>query len=133
MSFEIEGKLHHVYNTEQKSESFRTREFVIETSQGSYAQYIKFQLTQDRCDILDPYKTGQQIKVYFDLRGRQWQDKYFTNLQAWRIEAIGETQAAPLPGKRQAVHSANGGSPKSPGALDNPEGAGADDFDDLPF
>ncbi|HLF63749.1 MAG TPA: DUF3127 domain-containing protein [Saprospiraceae bacterium] len=132
MSFEIEGKLHMVFTTEQKSESFRTREFVIETMQGSYPQYIKFQLTQDRCDILDSYKTGQQIKVYFDLRGRQWQDKYFTNLQAWRIEVVGETQAAPMPGQREVAHSSNGGSAKSPGALDNPE-AGVDDFDDLPF
>ena len=132
MSFEIEGKLHKVYDTEQKSETFRTREFVIETMQGSYAQYIKFQLTQDRCDIIDPYKTDQQIKVYFDLRGRQWQDKYFTNLQAWRIEAVGETQAAPMPGQREITHSANGGSSNSGSALDNPEG-GANDFDDLPF
>ena len=130
MSFEIEGKLHHVYDTEQKSESFRTREFVIETMQGSYSQYIKFQLTQDRCDIVDPYKVGQQVKVYFDLRGRQWQDKYFTNLQAWRIEAIGETQPAPMPNQQEVVHSANGGAVKSSGA---PEGEGTSDFDDLPF
>ena len=132
MSFEIEGKLHHVYDTEQKSESFRTREFVIETMQGSYTQYIKFQLTQDRCDIVDPYKTGQQVKVYFDLRGRQWQDKYFTNLQAWRIEAVGETQPAPMPSQREAAHSANGGSAKSAGTPEGDEG-GVGDFDDLPF
>jgi hypothetical protein len=130
MSFEIEGKLHHVYDTEQKSESFRTREFVIETMQGSYSQYIKFQLTQDRCDIVDPYKVDQRVKVYFDLRGRQWQDKYFTNLQAWRIEAVGETQPAPMPNQREVVHS-NGGTAKSSGA---PEGdVGTSDFDDLPF
>ncbi len=131
MSFEIEGKLHHVYAAEQKSESFRTREFVIETTQGQYAQYIKFQLTQDKCDIIDAYKTGQQVKIYFDLRGRQWQDKYFTNLQAWRMEVVGETQAAPMPNQREVAHSANGGSAKS-GAVENPE-AGVDDFDDLPF
>jgi hypothetical protein len=132
MSFEIEGKLHKVYDTEQKSETFRTREFVIETMQGSYSQFIKFQLTQDRCDIVDPYKVGQQIKVYFDLRGRQWQDKYFTNLQAWRVEAVGESQPAPASGQREIVHSANGGASKSSGAGESPE-TGMDDFDDLPF
>lgn len=130
MSFEVEGKLHKVYDTEKKSESFRTREFVIEIP-GQYAQFIKFQLTQDKCDIIDAYKAGQQIKVYFDLRGRMWQDKYFTNLQAWRIEGAGEAQAAPMPGQREIVHSSNGGS-KSSGAVDSPE-TGADDFDDLPF
>jgi hypothetical protein len=131
MSFEIEGKLHKVYPTEQKSESFRTREFVLETMQGSYSQFIKFQLTQDRCDVIEPYKDGQMIKVYFDLRGRQWQDKFFTNLQAWRVEATGESQPAPT-SKREVIHSSNGGGAKSSTPLDNPE-SGVDDFDDLPF
>lgn len=128
MSFEIEGKLHKVFDTEQKTESFRAREFVIETMQGSYSQFIKFQLTQDRCDAIDPYKEGQQIKVYFDLRGRQWQDKYFTNLQAWRVEAVGETQPAPMPRETSATNTANGATAQ----VDNSD-SGADDFDDLPF
>lgn len=131
MSFEIEGKLHKVFPTEQKSESFRTREFVIEIMQGSYPQFIKFQLTQDRCDVIEPYKDGQMIKVYFDLRGRQWQDKFFTNLQAWRVEVVGESQPAPA-SKREVIHSSNGGESKSSSALDNPE-SGVNDFDDLPF
>lgn len=127
MSFEIEGKLHKVYETEQKTESFRAREFVIETMQGSYAQFIKFQLTQDRCDIIDQYEVGQQIKVFFDLRGRQWQDKYFTNLQAWRIEAVGEEQPAPMPAQGQS--SMASGTDSDQGGPDS----GMDDFDDLPF
>ena len=72
MSFEVEGKLHKVFDAEQKTESFRTREFVIETQQGQYAQFIKFQLTQDRCDSIDPFREGQQIKVYFDLRDEEF-------------------------------------------------------------
>ncbi len=130
MSFEIEGKLHKVFDAEQKSETFRTREFVIETLQGQYPQFIKFQLTQDRCDVIEPFKTDQHIKVYFDLRGRQWQDKYFTNLQAWRVELVGETQPAPMPDRREMAHSENGGSVKSSGTSD---AGGNDDFDDLPF
>lgn len=129
MSFEVEGKLHHVYGTEQKSDTFRTREFVIEIP-GQYPNYVKFQLTQDKCDIVDSYKTGQQVKVYFDLRGRQWQDKYFTNLQAWRMEAVGES-SAPAPTQREVVHSANGGASKSGGVENSDPGSG--DFDDLPF
>ena len=132
MSFEIEGKLHKVFETEQKSETFRTREFVIETMQGSYSQFIKFQLTQDRCDIIEPFKTDQQIKVYFDLRGRQWQDKFFTNLQAWRVELVGEAQPAPMPEQHEVAHSENGGSAKSTG-MSGTQDTGADDFDDLPF
>ena len=57
---------------------------------------IKFQLVQDRCDILDAYEEGDAIKVFFDLRGREWNEKYFTNLNAWRIEKESqETKKAP--------------------------------------
>lgn len=85
MSYEITGKLHKKYDSEQKTESFTAREFVIETS-GDYPQFVKFQLVQDRCDALDPFQEGQQIKVHFDLRGREWNGKYFTNLNAWRLD-----------------------------------------------
>lgn len=50
-------------------------------------QYVKFQLTQDRCSIVDNFREGDEVRVHFNLRGREWQGKYFTNLDAWRIEA----------------------------------------------
>jgi hypothetical protein len=93
-SFEIEGKLHHIGETEVKGESFRVREFVIET-QDQYPQFVKFQLTQDRCDLVEPYAKETMVKVYFDLRGREWQGRYFTNLNAWKIESADGEQAAP--------------------------------------
>jgi single-strand DNA-binding protein len=85
MTFEIEGVLHKIYDTESKSSSFQTREFVI-TTEGTYPQFVKFQLTQDKCGIVDGYREGEKIKVFFDLRGREWQGKYFTNLNAWKLE-----------------------------------------------
>ena len=88
MSFEITGKLVRKYETETKGESFRVRDFVISTQDGQYENFVKFQTTQDRVDIIEPYTEGDEIRVHFDLRGRQWQDKYFTNLNAWRVEAV---------------------------------------------
>ena len=72
--------------------SFRTREFVIETME-TYPQFVKFQSVQDKCDLLNQFQEGEIIKVSFDLRGRQWQDKYFTNLNAWRIEKSSNTSS----------------------------------------
>ncbi|HMW40227.1 MAG TPA: DUF3127 domain-containing protein, partial [Saprospiraceae bacterium] len=72
MSFNISGRLHRKYPTESKSNSFQTREFVIQT-QEQYPQFIKFQLTQERCNAIDPYEEGDVINVQFDLRGREWQ------------------------------------------------------------
>jgi len=86
VSFEVNGKLHRAFETEQKTDKFRAREFVIEVEDGQYPQMVKFQLTQDKCDLLDDYNEGDEITVHFDLRGREWNGKYFTNLNAWRLE-----------------------------------------------
>lgn len=122
MSYELTGKLHKKYETESKSEKFQAREFVVETMDGSYNQYIKFQLTQDRCALVDEYNEGEQVKVHFDLRGREWNEKYFTNLNAWRLEKPAAAAAASAP---------------PPAAADNFPGeeppAVAGGNDDLPF
>ena len=86
MAFQVEGKLHKIFDVEQKSERFQAREFVIETEE-QYPQFIKFQLVQDKCELIDAHNEGEKINVHFDLRGREWNDKFFTNLNAWRVEA----------------------------------------------
>ncbi|MTB50512.1 DUF3127 domain-containing protein [Lewinella sp. W8] len=89
MSFEITGTLVKKYETETKGESFRVRDFVIKANDGGqYDNFVKFQCTQDRTAIVDDLNEGDEIKVHFDLRGREWQGRYFTNLNAWRVENI---------------------------------------------
>lgn len=123
MSFEIEGKLHRKFDTENKTATFQTREFVIEVNSNNYMQYIKFQLTQDRCGVIDPYELGERIKVHFDLRGREWNDKYFTNLNAWKIDKSGDDVViVPPPGAEDF-----------PDADSEPVFGNPEDDDDLPF
>lgn len=86
MNYEAVGKLYKKYETESKSASFQAREFVIEVNDNNYMQYIKFQLTQDKCSVIDPFEVGQEVKVTFNLRGREWNEKFFTNLNAWKVE-----------------------------------------------
>lgn len=126
MSFEVEGKLHKKFDTESKSEKFQARDFVIET-EGQYPQYVKFQLVQDRCGAIDPMNEGEKIKVYFDLRGREWQGKYFTNLNAWRIEKMEAATQAPVSGEDNF--------PTVEPPQNNSDGSQmlAEDLDDLPF
>lgn len=98
MSFEITGTLVKKYETETKGESFRVRDFVIKANDGGqYDNFVKFQTTQDRTALIEDYAEGDEIKVHFDLRGRQWQDKYFTNLNAWRVEKVGGAAAPAAP------------------------------------
>lgn len=95
MAFEISGKLLEIFPTEQKSERFRKREFVVEkvetTGDRSFTDYVKFQATNDKCDMLDGMNKGDEVKVSFNIKGNRWEKNdgtvsYFTNLDAWRIE-----------------------------------------------
>ena len=93
MSFEISGNLIVKEDVVEINASFKKREFVIEVANERNAEwndFIKFQVTQDRCSLVDPLQVGDQIKVTFNVRGRKWEKdgkvNYFSNLEAWRIE-----------------------------------------------
>ena len=128
MAFEVEGKLHKLYPTEQKSASFTAREFVLEIPDGNYPQLVKFQAVQDRCALLDSYQEGDRIKVSFDLRGREWNGKYLTNLNAWRIDRAGEES-----GSVRSATAADNSFPADPFPSygDAPPAVG--NLEDLPF
>ena len=128
MSFEINGKLIKKFDVESKSATFQARDFVIETIDDRYPQMIKFQLTQDRCSVIDPFTEGDQLKVYFDLRGREWNEKYFTNLNAWKIENAGASAnpAVPAPTTAESLPTED---PFANVSNDN----SSDDMGDLPF
>ncbi|MCW5924661.1 MAG: DUF3127 domain-containing protein [Saprospiraceae bacterium] len=126
MAFEVEGKLHRIFPTEQKSASFSAREFVLEVPDGNYPQLIKFQAVQERCGLLDSFREGDRVKVHFDLRGREWNGKYLTNLNAWRIEgAGGDTD------NNKAATDENFPNDPFPNYTDTPPSAG--NMEDLPF
>ncbi len=112
MAFELSGKLVEKFEIIQHSDKFRKREFVIEivetAGSSEFTNHVKFQLTQDRCDLIDSYTTGEMIKVSFNIRGNRWERdgkvNYFTNLDAWRIEKVhgednGIADDTPFPGE----------------------------------
>ena len=119
MSYNFTGKLHRIYDEQQIKDTFRKREFVVqEETDSEYPNFIKFELIQDRCSLLDAYNEGDTLTVSFDLRGREWQDKYFTNLHAWRIQKANSQSQAPAQTAPQP----------EPAAF-----SGDDSKDDLPF
>lgn len=97
MSYEATGVIVAIFPTENRSDKFSSREFVLQIPDGNYPQLIKFQAVQDRCQMLDQYAEGQQVKVHFDLRGREWNGKYLTNLNAWKIVGAAGEKREPLP------------------------------------
>lgn len=92
---EIVGKIKKIMDVQNVSDKFKKREFVLSTDLNTpYPQHIMFQTTQEKCAILDNLKANDEVKVFFNIRGREWtspqdgQIKYFVTLEAWRIDKL---------------------------------------------
>jgi len=122
---EVIGKIKVINAVQQVSASFKKRELVVTTSE-QYPQHILIGFVQDKCDLLNNYQVGQNVKVSINLRGREWvnpqgEAKYFNEIQGWRIEKM-EGEA-----NQSAVN--NYQAPKTHEAKPFKE----EDHDDLPF
>ncbi|MCZ4243065.1 DUF3127 domain-containing protein [Pedobacter punctiformis] len=121
---EIKGKVHEVGATQQVSETFKKRDLIVEYAENpTYPEYIRFEALQDKTALLDSFKAGDEVEVFFNLRGRPWTDKagktsYFNSLVIWRINAI-------------AAGAAPANTPEYAAPVDVSNTPGEDD--DLPF
>lgn len=100
-NYEANGKIIEIFQTQQVSEKFSKREFVLTIPDGNYPQDVKFQFTQDKCSILDQYKVGEEVKVAFNLQGKAFSKNgttnYFNNLGVWKIEKVGSSSGNGTP------------------------------------
>lgn len=127
---EVVGTLKVKFDTQKVSERFQKREFVLTTEANTpYPQHVSFQVTQDKVNLLDQYREGEELRVQFNLRGREWNGpqgvKYFNTLEAWRIEKV---QGGAQP-SQPASASNTGSSAPAPSF----SGGNLNDNDDLPF
>jgi len=99
---EVIGKIKLINDTQTFGTSgFRKRELVVTTDE-QYPQMIMIEFVQDKCDLLNNYSVGQDVKVSINLRGREWINpegvaKYFNSVQGWRIEAMQAAATQDLP------------------------------------
>ena len=96
-SYEITGKIVYKGDTETVgAKEFKKRAFVLETTDDKYPQQIKLELIKDGCAKLDQYMAGDIVTASFNLQGREYNGKYYVNLQAWKISGdASNNQARP--------------------------------------
>lgn len=124
---EVQGKIKMVGETQTfGNNGFRKREVVV-TTEEQYPQHIMVEFVQDKCDLLNNFVVGQQVKISINLRGREWvnpqgETKYFNSIQGWRIENL------------QEENSTSGMPPVPPmDAFEPADNLNQEDHDDLPF
>lgn len=84
--YEANGKIKLVSETQNFPSGFSKREFVVTTGDGKYPQDLKFEVVKDKCSILDNFKEGADVRVSFDIRGNEYNGKYYVNLSCWKLE-----------------------------------------------
>ena len=93
---EIQGKIKLIGDLQTFDSGFKKREFVI-TTEDKYPQDIKFEVTKEKAEEFTKYqKVGQDVKVLFDIRGNEYNGKYYVNLEAWRVEGQEMTKAVEM-------------------------------------
>ena len=138
MSYEVTGKLVAVYDTMQRTETFKVREFVIEKQDDIggriISNFIKFQCVQDKTEMPGRFNVGDEVKVSFNLKGnrsdKSGQTTYFTNLDAWRMENAGAMQQGGN-NQQSSGNQQSGGNQQGQGS-NKPAMQNKNDDDDLP-
>ena len=87
MAYELTGKIKLIQEAKTFDSGFTKREMVVIVEDGKYPQEINVEFVQDKVTLLDSLQVSQEVTVTFDIRGREYNGRYFNNLQAWRIKA----------------------------------------------
>jgi single-strand DNA-binding protein len=89
MAYELAGTIKVVFEIQSFPSGFSKREFVV-TTEDRYPQDVKFECVKEKTELLDKFSEGEKVNVSFDIRGNEYNDRYYVNLQAWKIDGTGE-------------------------------------------
>ena len=85
---ELQGTVKVINEEEVFASGFNKREFVVTDEADKYPQDIKFECVKDKVELVNKLSVGEKVKVTFDLRGNEYNGKYYVNLAAWKIESL---------------------------------------------
>lgn len=90
MAYELSGKIKIIQELKTFDSGFTKREMVVIVEDGKYPQEINIEFVQDKASLLDKLQVGQDVTVTFDIRGREYNGRYFNNLNGWKIATTGD-------------------------------------------
>ncbi len=108
MAYELTGKIKLIQEAKTFDSGFTKREMVVIVEDGKYPQEINLEFVQDKVALLDSLQVGQEVTVTFDIRGREYNGRYFNNLQGWKITAAADEPGVSAPQPPQHSYSAGG-------------------------
>ena len=96
MSLTIKGQLVRILDpesgTSKAGKQWKKQSFLVNTG-AQYNPEVCFQLFgEDKIQMLDGINSGDQIEVSFNISSREYNGRYFHNIDAWRIESLANTE-----------------------------------------
>ncbi len=92
MSLTLKGKLGKILNPEtgvsRSGNAWKKQDFVIETA-DQFPKKVCFTLFGDKVNMLNGMEPGDELEVSFDVESREFNSKYYHNLNAWKILKVG--------------------------------------------
>ena len=89
MSLQIKGKVQKILQPEsgvsRAGKEWKKQEFVIETEE-QFPKMVCFTLFNDKSSLVEGISVGEEVEVYFNLESREYNGKWFHNINAWKIE-----------------------------------------------
>jgi hypothetical protein len=92
MGLEVSGKVFKILN-EQKGTSaagkdWVKQDFVIETD-DQYPKKIAVTAMGDKIvPVVKTLSVGQQVTIHINIESREYQDKWFSNINVWRVDKL---------------------------------------------
>ena len=133
--YELEGTIYQIDDVQTFNSGFTKREFVVESQDGQYSQQIKFEAVKDKTSLTDGLQKGDKVKVFFDIRGNEYNGRFYVNLNAWKLEkAAAGGGAPPAAAGGDAIPFDDGGSAPPSHEREAPPGTvDSGTEDDIPF
>ncbi len=94
-TYDMTGTVKLVGDQQTFASGFTKREFVVTSDEENYPQDINFECVKEKTSLLDTIQEGQRVTVTFDLRGREYNGKYYVNLSAWKVSAAEDAGSRP--------------------------------------
>jgi hypothetical protein len=99
-TYTVSGEIIEIYDVQVISDTFKKREFILKHAPNpEYPDFLKLEVVQNKTDLLDKYKVGQEVVVDINLKGKKWEkgekSGYFNSLQAWRIQPASQEDNEP--------------------------------------
>ena len=112
MAYELTGTVKQIGELQTFDSGFTKQEFVVTTEEDTkYPQDIKLEFVKDKCSLLDSISVGDSVEVSFDLRGNEYNEKFYVNLNAWKINCLEKGAAV---GSSEPTEPSPDSNPKDP-------------------